>query len=295
MNFQQLETFRAIAACGSFTQAAQLLNTTQSAVSIRIAQLERELGATFLDRSKRTIRLTPAGKDLLGYADEIHRLTAEMKQTIGNPETTPASIRVGVAELVALTWLPRLVAELNQQYPKLEVQIEVGLSGNMFSRVLGAEIDICLHPAILPLASGLSATLLGKVRFAYMASPRIELPKRRLKPGDLAKMPLISFGPDSMIAETQARWFADASAAAVNLKQSNSMAVSAGLVRSGLGISFLPEQYYASDAKDGALRALNVTPRPSPIPFFAIHNTSNTAPLIAKIVEIAKDGGAFDA
>lgn len=294
MTLLQLETFRLIAETGSFTHAGQILNTTQSTVSMRIAQLERELGVQLLDRSKRAIRLTSIGRNLLRYAEEFHTLTNELKRDIANPETTPAVIRIGVAELIALTWLPRLVSELNRQYPKLDVQIDVGLSGNMYERVMRAEIDICLHPAEIPLDAALKTTLLGNVNFAYMASPHLDLPDRRLRPSDLIKSPMISFGPASIISETQERWFAKCGARSINFKWSNSMEVCAGLVRSGLGISFLPTNYYAADAQAGRLTVLDVAPLPAPIPFFAIHTVSNTSPLVAKIVEFAKNVGEFD-
>ncbi|MFT6581395.1 MAG: DNA-binding transcriptional LysR family regulator [Alphaproteobacteria bacterium] len=294
MTLLQLETFRLIAETGSFTRASQILNTTQSTVSMRIAQLERELGVQLLDRSKRAIRLTSIGRNLRRYAEEFHTLTNALKRDIANPETTPGVIKIGVAELIALTWLPQLVGELNRQYPKLDVEIDVGLSGNMYERVLRGEIDICLHPAEIPLDPALKSTLLGNVKFAYMASPRLNLPVRRLRPRDLIKTPLISFGPASMLSETQERWFTKSGARSINFKWSNSMEVCAGLVRSGLGISFLPKNYYAADAQAGHLRVLDVTPAPAPIPFFAIHTANNTSRLVTKIVDIAKNVGEFE-
>ncbi|MGY8959975.1 MAG: LysR substrate-binding domain-containing protein, partial [Alphaproteobacteria bacterium] len=72
------------------------------------------------------------------------------------------------------------------------------------------------------------------------------------------------------------------------------MEVCAGLVRSGLGISFLPKNYYAADAQAGHLRVLDVTPAPAPIPFFAIHTANNTSRLVTKIVDIAKNVGEFE-
>lgn len=263
MNLQQLETFRLVAELGSFTRAARTLNSTQPTVSMRIAQLERELDVQLLDRSKRAVRLTSYGRNLLRYADDFHQLTIDLRRNISNPETLSGVIRIGVAELIALTWLPELVAELNRQYPKLEIEIEVGLSGSMYERVHNAKIDVCLHPATEPLDPGLKTTLLGKVRFAFMASPRLELPDRRLRPEDLAKWPLISLGPDSILAEIQERWFAGSGLRFVNLKRSNSMEVSAGLVRSGLGIPLLPAAYYADAARAGGLRVLDVVPHPA--------------------------------
>ena len=70
MNLQQLETFRLVAELGSFTRAARTLNSTQSTVSMRVAQLERELDVQLLDRSKRAVNeTTKSGKWMECFAD----------------------------------------------------------------------------------------------------------------------------------------------------------------------------------------------------------------------------------
>lgn len=295
MNLQQLETFRLVVKLGSFTRAAQALNATQSTISMRIAQLEASLDQQLLDRSKRAVRLTDAGRNLLRYAEQFYRLTEDMKQNIAPAHWTTGLVRIGVAELIALTWLPQLVAKLNKLYPKLEIDIEVGLGGSMYERVRGGELDVCLHPIDQRSVDGIDMAPLGKIRFAFMASPRLDLPARRLRPADVAKWPLISFGPESVLSDMVDGWFAKAGCRPAALKRSNSMEVSAGLVRSGLGVSLLPASYYMDDAQSDRLRVLNVTPKLPPIPFYAIARAGTNAPLLQCMADTAKSVGAFDA
>ena len=64
MNLKQLEAFLAIARHGGFIEAAERLNLTQSTISVRIKELEQDLGVLLFDRSRRQIQLTPKGRCL---------------------------------------------------------------------------------------------------------------------------------------------------------------------------------------------------------------------------------------
>ncbi|MGO6908261.1 LysR family transcriptional regulator, partial [Rhizobium ruizarguesonis] len=77
VDFKALETVLWIAQLESFRAAAEKLNTTQPAISVRVAQLEEELGTQLFDRSSRTLSVTPAGRQVLTYADRLLRLRAE--------------------------------------------------------------------------------------------------------------------------------------------------------------------------------------------------------------------------
>ena len=74
MDFQMLQTFQVLARCCSFSQTANELYITQSAVTKRIAELENELGRKLFNRNKRSVKLTGYGIVFLGYADRILEL-----------------------------------------------------------------------------------------------------------------------------------------------------------------------------------------------------------------------------
>ncbi|MBL4787075.1 MAG: LysR family transcriptional regulator [Cohaesibacteraceae bacterium] len=293
MNFQQLESFRQVAALNSFTRAADRLNTTQSTISVRISELELELGVSLLDRSRRKIQLTPRGQELLKYATEIHLLVTELKARISNPEMVPGTIRLGVAELIAVTWLPNLVSELGRLFSKLTIDMEVGLSGDMFDKLAEGEIDLCLLPADEHMRPKLTTIPLGSIQFAYMASPRLGLQGRCMSPKELESWPLISLGPSSILSGIQERWFHQQNAQMPGDDKSNSMEINAGLVRSGLGISFLPVEYYADDIRAGKMVVLNVNPPFPPVKFYAVHGHNCSPTLIDKIVQIVGQVGEF--
>src|ERR1700736_4923616 len=83
IDFKTIETFLWVANLRSFRGAAEKLNTTQPAVSMRIAQLEDLLGVRLLDRDRRIVATTPKGQVLLVYAERLMRLHAEMIEAVG--------------------------------------------------------------------------------------------------------------------------------------------------------------------------------------------------------------------
>jgi DNA-binding transcriptional LysR family regulator len=129
--------------------------------------------------------------------------------------------------------------------------------------------------------------LLGTVDFAFMAAPSLDLPKSTLTAPDLANWPLISLGPNAVLSQVEEQWFQAGRATARKQDRSNSMEISAGLVRSGLGVSFLPIFYYAEDIKAGRMRILDVDPCPPSISFFCVHRSANVTPIIRKVIDIA--------
>src|SRR3954454_12001727 len=71
LDVRRMRVLREVAACGSFSAAAEALSFTQSAISQHVAALERETGAQLVERNRRGVRLTDAGRVLVGHADAI--------------------------------------------------------------------------------------------------------------------------------------------------------------------------------------------------------------------------------
>src|SRR6202045_3103028 len=109
VDFKMLETFMWVANLRSFRGAAEKLNTTQPAVSMRIAQLEDALGVRLLERDRRLVAPTQKGQEMLRYAERLVRLRAEMIEAVGDRSTMRGLVRLGVSETIVHTWLPTLI------------------------------------------------------------------------------------------------------------------------------------------------------------------------------------------
>src|SRR5260370_7031003 len=85
MDFDQLATFVYVAKLKSFSRAGQKVFRSQSAVSAQIRQLEQAYHARLLDRSAKSVELTPAGEVLFEYAEKMLRLRDESVQVVADP------------------------------------------------------------------------------------------------------------------------------------------------------------------------------------------------------------------
>ena len=107
VDFKALETLVWVATLQSFHRAAARLNTTQPAVSQRIAQLEAEVGQRLLVREKRQVVPTDAGRRVLDYAERLLKLRAEMLHAVADRSAIRGTLRLGGL----LRRVPRLPVE----------------------------------------------------------------------------------------------------------------------------------------------------------------------------------------
>ena len=173
-DFKAIETFMWVVTLGSFRGAAQKLNTTQPAISQRIAQLEREVGVKLLQRDRRMVLPTPSGRQLMVYAEKLIGLRSEMLAVVGDRSAMRGVLRLGVAETIVHTWLSQLIKSVNHAYPNLSLEIEVDITSNLRTRLLAQEIELAflLGPLTAP---GVSNRGLCDYPVGFLASPSLGL------------------------------------------------------------------------------------------------------------------------
>ena len=138
-----LRSFVAVADSGGFTNAARLLNSTQSTVSAQIHRLEEEAGHALFVRSTRSVQLTPAGETLLGYARTILRLNEDARLCLSGRRKT-GRVRMGVSEDLTDNWLPKTLQRMKRQCPDVEMELEIGLGPTLFEKVKTEELDLAV-------------------------------------------------------------------------------------------------------------------------------------------------------
>lgn len=126
-NFR-LVVFRAVAEELSFRKAAEELYLTQPAVSLQIKALEEDLGVQLFDRTGKAIALTPAGRILLGYAEQTGELLLQAEQEIASLDGAHAgNLALGASTTIAQYVLPRLLSEFCREHPRVRPTL---ISGN---------------------------------------------------------------------------------------------------------------------------------------------------------------------
>ncbi|HKW33684.1 MAG TPA: LysR substrate-binding domain-containing protein [Candidatus Acidoferrum sp.] len=138
-----LRSFVAVAESGGFTNAAKLLNSTQSTVSAQIQRLEQEAGQLLFVRSTRSVQLTSAGETLLGYARTILRLNEDARMRLSGTRQA-GRIRIGANEDLSDNWLPNVLGHFGRKYPEVEVELEIGIGPRLFEMVENQELDLAV-------------------------------------------------------------------------------------------------------------------------------------------------------
>lgn len=293
LNLKQIEAFFWVDRLGGFQAAASYLNTTQPAISARIRELERSLGVQLFDRRSRNARLTSKGRSLVDYAQQMLGLASEIAQRVGDTAALSGLVRVGVADTIALTWLPEMLARVARQLPKLEVDLEVDLSVNLLRQLENREIDIAILVRSAT-TTGLSAVTLGSVDLAWMCSPSLALPEEPIAPKALAKWPIIAHTRGSHQYVMIRQWFRDNGIEPRRISGCSSLATLIKLIGSGLGISVLAPATLRKEIVDGVLRIVRTTHPVSPNVFVAARPTDVREDAIGALIQIAQETARDD-
>jgi DNA-binding transcriptional LysR family regulator len=145
MNLQHLETFLAAAREGSFTAAGEIVHLSQSAVSRQIQDLERELGVRLFERLGRRIALTAAGSELARRAPRLLQEAQNLGERLRDfSDDTAGELRVGGTITAMNSFLPTLVARLQQQEPTMALGLEPGYSAGLVSKLRANELDVAV-------------------------------------------------------------------------------------------------------------------------------------------------------
>src|ERR1700681_1789180 len=253
VDFRSIETFLWVVKLGSFRGAAQRLNTTQPAISQRIAQLEREMGVRLLNREHRVASPTPSGRQMMVYAEKLIGLRSEMMAEVGDRSAMRGVLRLGVAETIVHTWLPRLIKSVNTTYPNLSLEIEVDITPNLSARLLAQEIELAFLLGPLS-ASGVCNRVLCDYPIGFLASPALGLGNAPLTVHDLAKFPIITFPRKTQPYEIVRSLFNRPDLPPIRLHASASLATVIHMAIEGLGIAVIPTAIIENELADGRPR-----------------------------------------
>lgn len=181
---RQLEVFVTLADLGQVTQVAASLSLTQPAVSMALAELERQLGPLF-EREKGRLRLNPRGRECLPKAREILARLADLAA----PATAGAltgELRIGASNSVGNYMVGELLGAFMRRHPQVTLQVRVDNTGVIADSLLAHEIDLgCVEgPVHHPQLDSLTWR---EDELTICAAPEHPLArKRRLRAADFA-------------------------------------------------------------------------------------------------------------
>ncbi len=143
LDLTALRSFVTVAEVGGVTRAAGVLNLTQSAVSMQLKRLEEMMGLSLLDRSARTIGLTTAGQQLLGYGQKMLALNDEAYTRL-TTEEFEGEIRFGVPHDIIYPRIPPVLRDFAKAFPRVNVRLISAPTRRLRTMFERGEVDVTL-------------------------------------------------------------------------------------------------------------------------------------------------------
>lgn len=235
--------------------------------------------------------LTSRGRDLVDHAVGAVALMTAIRREIGQQDRVTGLLRLGATDVIALTWLPDLVARIRRAYPSLSVELLIDLTVNLRARLDRGELDVAILFGPVD-TDRLVPRPMGLVDVGWMASPRLGLPTGVLTPADLARHPVLSHTKGTDHYHMMRKWFINSG---VNLPLFNgcsSLSTLIQLTLSGIGSSILPLGLMQDEITAGRLRAIDTDPPIPPNLFEAVYPLDSLQPLDVEIVAVAAECAA---
>ena len=133
----------AVAETGGFTAASARLGRTQSAISVRIQDLENQLGHKLLERSRRGVTPTDAGERLIAHARRLLAVEREALADLAG-ETPTGRLRIGVPDDYMDAYLRPLIARFAVEHPKVELEVHCDLSKRIEPALKAGDLDLAV-------------------------------------------------------------------------------------------------------------------------------------------------------
>ena len=240
----RLSCFIAVAEELHFGRAAERLHMTQPPLSRQIQQLENELGVQLIDRTTRSVTLTPAGVAFLPDARRILQLAEGAALNVKRvPAGDLGTVVVGFTAASAHAVLPRLLDKAREQLPDVKLELREMVSAAQIEGLMTGELDLGMARPPLKRPGIVSRPLLHEQLIAALpvAHPLVDI-TRQLTLNDLDDQDVIMYSP------VQARYFNELLVSTFTIAgatpryvqyvtQVHTMLV---LVRSGIGIALVP-------------------------------------------------------
>jgi LysR family hydrogen peroxide-inducible transcriptional activator len=256
LSFRQLRALVALADVEHFRKAAERIHVTQPALSTQIQSLEAQLGITLVERTKRRVVFTPAGKAMAERARAILAGLSDLEaaaQSFAKP--LEGLLRIGIAPTLGPYLLPHVLPRLKERYQGLRLYLREESRDRQLSALASGDIDLVLGLGPLAGEGRVAEELFDEPLWLALPAGHPLGAKERLEVADLGGLSLVLFEREGdglrelglrLCRENGAKEHPDFKATSLDtLRQ---------MVASGLGPCLLPDLYVGAEAlKDSQL------------------------------------------
>lgn len=254
VHFFHFKLFRDIASTGSMSKGASMNDISQSAASQHVQELERGWETELIDRSRRPIQLTEAGKLYLELCREVLKQRDEFQFALGQLKTSVGgTVRVASIFSVGLVEMSRLEQEFAQRFPQAKLEVEYLRPEKVYEAIRSDAADIGLVSYAHPLKD-IAAIPWREEEMAVAAAPEHPIAMlAKVQPADLEGMEFIAFDPDLPIRKEVDRFLREHSVTVKISKHFDSIPLIKEGLALGQSVSILPVRMLRTEMAEGRL------------------------------------------
>lgn len=235
MELSDLRIFCQVAQTQSVTRAAAQLHRVPSNVTTRLRQLEEDIGQALFLRERRGMAITPAGQQLLGYAQRLLDLAQEAHEALQD-NTPRGRLRLGAMESTAAVRLPAPLAEYHRRYPLVAMELRTGPSHALLTQVLDGDLDAALVADPTP-----HERLVSAPAFTEELLLVADAGHRKIRsPDDVAQATLLGFGAGCSYRRKLEDWYRAGATGPHRLVELSSYHAILACAVAGMGVALVP-------------------------------------------------------
>jgi DNA-binding transcriptional LysR family regulator len=289
---QNFRLFRDIAHHRSFSRGASLNRISQSAASQHVQELERSLGVELMDRSRRPLRLTDAGRLYLDYCRDMLRRHDEFEADLNRlKREVSGRVRIAAIYSVGLSEMSRIEAEFSARFPDGILEVSYLRPEKVFNAVEEDRADLGLL-SYAESTRDVVALPWREEEMVVAVDPGHPLARQtEVEPGELAGCQFISFDDDLPIHMRIERYLRERHVTVQNVLHFDNLQMIKEAVAHGAGISILPQRVMGEELAAGRLVAVRLKPSELFRPVRIIHRRRKAfSELAAGLMEILQEG-----
>lgn len=284
----QLRCFVAVAEELHFGRAAMRLNMTQPPLSRQVQLLERILGVVLLDRTSRSVRLTPAGRSFLIEARRILRLAESASLATRRIASGEAGrVAIGFTAASGYSFLPKLVELARERLPTVDLALREMVTGEQIEALLTGRIDLGLirPPLNRPEFDKLRVMTEPLVAALPAGDPRLD--KALVSLADFDALPMIMYAPEGAgyFHGMLSGLFDAAGVSPLQVQHMSQIHSMLALVHARIGAAVVPEAATRLHFDGVEFRPLDITPA-RPVELFVAWRRDNDNPSLKPLLDL---------
>ena len=291
MGVSHFKVIRDIAQTSSVSRAAEMNGVSQSAASQLVRQLEKQLRVELLDRTKRPLQLTAAGKVYASASRDIVRRYGEMESQLeALRKELAGTVRVASIYSTGLYQMARMKERFEERHAQANIHLDYMRPDKVYQAVGEDRADLGLVSYPNP-GKNLKAIPWRSERMVLVCHPAHRLARKRsLKPADLEGEEFVSFDPDLSIRKVLDRFFRDQGVHRKVVLEFDNIQMIKEALTIGSGISILPERTVRQEAIEGRLVTLPVEAEGLVRPVGIIHRRGKKfSPAAAQFLDFLRE------